>query len=238
VIEAFYAYLNQMGYSHPLHPAMTHLPLGMSIGAFLFGLSARYLRKPALVATARHCTMLAFMSLPPTVILGIMDWKHFYGGAWLFPLRMKILLASILAVILLICLFLERRADVMRRTLLFFLTLTVLTSAALGYFGGELVFAVRKAPASDSSVQSREGADAFGKSCASCHPRGENPFKPELAPKTAPQLKDFQTFLVYLRAPRARDGSNTMMPPFSEVQLPEAEAKAIYQYIVKVLKDH
>jgi mono/diheme cytochrome c family protein len=236
VIESLYAYLSQMGYSHPLHAPMTHLPLGMTIGAFLFGLLARCLRKPALVATARHCSILAFVSLFPTVVLGIMDWQHFYGGAWLFPIRIKILLASILAVLLLICLLLERKAEVMRRTLLGFLTLAVLTSATLGYFGGELVFGGRKTPESDSSVESRQGANAFSKACASCHPRGENPFKPELPPKTAPQLKNFQTFLSYLRAPKARDGSNTIMPPFPEDQLSEAEAKLIYQYIVRELK--
>jgi mono/diheme cytochrome c family protein len=236
VIESLYAYLSQMGYSHPLHAPMTHLPLGMTMGAFLFGLLARCLGKPALVATARHCSLLAFVSLFPTAVLGIMDWQHFYGGAWLFPIRIKILLAAVLAVLLLICLLLERQADVMRRTLLGFLTLAVLASATLGYFGGELVFGGRKAHESDSPAELRQGADAFSRACASCHPRGENPFKPELSPRTGPQLKDFQTFLAYLRAPKARDGSNTIMPPFPEDQLPEAEARLIHQYIVKELK--
>lgn len=236
MIEALYAFLRQMGYSHPLHAPMTHLPLGMLIGAFLFALVARFFGKHSLVSTARHCTLLAFLSFFPTVVLGVMDWQHFYGGAWLFPIRMKILLASTLAVLLLICLLLERKAEVMRKTLLLFLTLAVFAASGLGYFGGELVFARQRSPEPATSKLEREGAEAFSKSCASCHPRGENPFKPELAPKSGPQLKDVQTFLAYLRNPKARDGSNTVMPPFPEERLSEAEAKAIYQYILKELK--
>lgn len=236
MIGSLYAFLGEMGYTHPLHAPTTHLPLGMMLGALVFALLARLLGKPSLVPTSRHCATLAFISVFPTAALGVMDWLHFYGGAWLFPIRMKILLASTLAVVLLICLLLERRAHVMRRTLLFFLTLGFMASAGLGYFGGELVFSRHKPPESPVSKPSQKGAEAFAKACASCHPNGDNPFKPELAPITAPQLKDFQTFLSYIRDPKARDGSNTIMPPFSEDRLPEAEARAIYLYLSRELK--
>lgn len=235
MIESLYAFLGEMGYTHPLHAPMTHLPLGMILGAFIFALLARLLGRSSLAPTARHCTGLAFISLFPTAGLGIMDWLHFYGGAWLFPIRMKILLAPTLGVILLICLLLERRVNVMRRTLVFFLTLGVVTSAGLGYFGGELVFSRHKLPELESSKLEREGAEAFARMCASCHPRGENPFKPELAPRNAPQLVDFELFLSYIRNPSARDGSNTVMPSFSEDRLPEAEVRAIYRYLVRTL---
>jgi mono/diheme cytochrome c family protein len=236
MIQNIYDLLRQMGFSHPLHAPMTHLPLGMVMGAFLFALVARFRRKPSLVATARHCTVLALLSLPPTVILGIADWQYFYGGAWLFPIRMKILLASMLAVLLLICLLLERRSDVMRRTLLLFLTFGVLVAAGLGYFGGELVFARQKTAEPAASGQERKGADQFAKTCASCHPRGETPFKPNLAPRSAPQLENFESFVTYLRHPKARDGSNTIMPPFPAERLSDEEAKAIYQYLLTELK--
>ncbi len=236
MIESLYALFREMGYNHPLHAPTTHLPLGMMVGAFLFALLARLLGKPSLVPTSRHCTALAFISMFPTAALGVMDWLHFYGGAWLFPVRMKILLASTLAVVLLICLLLERRAHVMRKTLLVFLTLGVMTSAGLGYFGGELVFSRHKTPDVPMSKPSQEGAEAFARLCASCHPNGENPFKPGLALKTAPQLTDFETFLSYIRNPEARDGSNTIMPPFSEDRLPEAEARAIHLYLLRELK--
>lgn len=233
MIESLYAFLGKLGYTHPLHAPMTHLPLGMIVGAFIFALLARLLGRSSLAPTTRHCTILAFISLFPTAGLGVMDWLHFYGGAWLFPIRMKILLAATLGVILLICLLLERRVNVMRRTLVFFLTLGVLTSAGLGYFGGELVFSRHKLPEAESSKPEREGAEAFARMCASCHPRGENPFKPELAPRNAPQLVDFETFLSYIRNPSARDGSNTVMPSFSEDRLPEAEVRAIHRYLLR-----
>jgi mono/diheme cytochrome c family protein len=236
MFEPLYTFLREMGYAHPLHAPTTHLPLGMMVGAFIFALLARLLGKTSLVATSRHCATLAFISVFPTAAFGVMDWLHFYGGAWLFPIRMKILLASTLAVVLLICLLLERRAHVMRRTLLLFLALGVLTSAGLGYFGGELVFSLHKPPEAQVPEPNRQGAEAFARACASCHPNGENPFKPGLAPKTAPQLTDFETFLSYIRNPKARDGSNTIMPPFSADRLSEAEVRAIYLYLSRDLK--
>jgi uncharacterized membrane protein len=232
MIESLYGFLREMGYAHPLHAPMTHLPLGMMVGAFIFAILARLLGKTSLIPTARHCTVLAFISVFPAAVFGVIDWLHFYGGAWLFPIRMKILLAPILAVILLICLLLEKRAHIVRRTLIFFLLLGFLTSAGLGYFGGELVFSHLKIPEPPVSMSGQEGAEAFVRACVSCHPNGENPFKPKLAPRNAPQLKDFETFLTYIRNPKARDGSNTVMPPFSEDRLPEAEARAIYLYML------
>ncbi len=236
MIESLYGFLREMGYTHPLHAPMTHLPLGMMAGAFIFAILARLLGKTSLGPTARHCTVLAFIGVFPAAGFGVIDWLHFYGGAWLFPVRMKILLAPAFAVILLICLLLERRAHVVRRTLIFFLCLGFLTSAGLGYFGGELVFSSLKVPETSVSTSGQEGAEAYVKACVSCHPNGENPFKPKLAPRTAPQLKDFETFLSYIRNPKARDGSITIMPPFSEDRLPEAEARAIYLHMLREYK--
>ena len=38
--------------------------------------------------------ILAFLGLFPTVLAGYVDWQHFYGGTWLFPIKMKMLLAG------------------------------------------------------------------------------------------------------------------------------------------------
>jgi len=37
MIELFYQVLGRMGYTHPLHPTLTHIVVGMVMGAFLFG---------------------------------------------------------------------------------------------------------------------------------------------------------------------------------------------------------
>ena len=43
---------------------------------------------------------LALLALLPTVIVGIMDWQHYYAGAWLFPIKMKLPLAGLLLILL------------------------------------------------------------------------------------------------------------------------------------------
>ena len=47
----------------------------------------------------------------------------------------------------------------------------------------------------------------------------------------------FDTFLAYIRSPKARDGSATIMPPFPADKLSEENAQKIYQYIVQVMKE-
>ena len=44
MIEFLYNTLAKVGYTHPIHPAVTHLSVGMVIGAFLFGIVAWKLR--------------------------------------------------------------------------------------------------------------------------------------------------------------------------------------------------
>jgi len=36
MIEFIYQTLIKFGYTHPLHPTLTHVPIGMVMGAFLF----------------------------------------------------------------------------------------------------------------------------------------------------------------------------------------------------------
>lgn len=129
-----------MGYTHPLHPPLTCVPIGMVIGALVFGLSARVLRRPALLVTARHCTILAFIGLFPTAALGYLDWQHFYGGRWILPIKMKMILAGVLFILLLLALILRSRTEATSKKVLPIYFLCFITVTAIGYFGGELVF--------------------------------------------------------------------------------------------------
>ncbi|RLA89109.1 MAG: hypothetical protein DRG34_04025 [Deltaproteobacteria bacterium] len=86
MIEFFYKILTTVGYTHPIHAPTTHIPVGMVIGAFIFGIVSWKFRKENLARTAHHCITLALLALLPTVIVGIMDWQHYYAGAWLFPI--------------------------------------------------------------------------------------------------------------------------------------------------------
>jgi len=105
-IDSLYRFLSNVGYAHPLHPAFVHMPIGLAIGAFVFAWAALLLKKKALAQSARYCSMLSFLFLFPAVLFGVMDWRHFFNGAWLFAIDMKLVLAGILLVLLRM----ERRA--------------------------------------------------------------------------------------------------------------------------------
>ena len=98
--EYVYKALSAIGYTHPIHPPMTSLPLGMVMGALVFALLALASRRSGMTVTARHCIILALISVFPTMLLGYMDWHQYYGGAWLFPIKMKITLAISLILLL------------------------------------------------------------------------------------------------------------------------------------------
>ena len=102
MIEFIYQTLTKFGYTHPLHPTLTHVPIGMVMGAFFFVLVGLIFRRTNLVQTARNCSVLALFAAVPTALLGIMDWLHFYGGSLLFPIKMKLILAGILIIFLIL----------------------------------------------------------------------------------------------------------------------------------------
>lgn len=242
MIEFFYKILTAIGYTHPIHAPTTHIPVGMVIGAFIFGVISWKFRKATLARTAHHCIILALLALLPTVIAGVMDWQHYYGGAWLFPIKMKLPLAGLLLVLLVFALSAGYKAESITRQTLVIYTLCLLNVTALGYFGGELAYGGR-APAKPSHgdkltvmAEVEAGATLFNQICSACHPNGGNSIKQNLPLKTAPQLVNFETFLAYIRNPKARDGSATVMPSFSPEKLPVKQARELYQYIVKVLE--
>jgi uncharacterized membrane protein len=237
MIEFIYQTLARVNYTHPIHPPVTHIPVGMVIGAFVFGLIAWLLRRDQLAITARHCISLALVGLVPAVLLGYMDWQYRYAGVWSFPIKMKIGLAVLLFFFLIIAATIGTRARVVSTGALAIYALCLLNVTALGYFGGELVFG-RGSPTQEVEAKEiRVSSEQFNKSCSACHPGGGNSFKANLPLKTAPQLADFSTFLSYLRNPKAREGSQTIMPPFPAVKLSEQEAREIYRYVAQVLRD-
>ena len=85
MFEFIYQVLAKIGYTHPIHPAITHVPVGLIIGGFIFIFVGRFLKQPVLAETARHCMILALIFVPAAMFLGYLDWQHFYAGAWLFP---------------------------------------------------------------------------------------------------------------------------------------------------------
>jgi uncharacterized membrane protein len=236
MLEFLYQTLTKIGYTHPIHPPVTHLTVGMVIGAFLFGIFAWKLRYQGLAKTAHHCIILAILALFPTVLSGLMDWQHYYAGGWLFAIKMKLALAVLLFILLVFALNAGYKAETVSKSAVILYALCLVNVTAIGYFGGELVFGDRTARKELETVGVEVKAEQFNKSCGACHPNGGNTIKSHLPLKGAPQLVNFETFLSYIRSPKARDGSTTVMPSFAPEKLSDQQAREVYQYIVKVLE--
>ena len=180
--DLIYQFLQNIGYSHPLHPAATHVPVGLTIGAFVFGCIAGVFKRPVLAQTGRHCAILALIAAPPTIVLGYMDWQHFYAGAWLFPIKMKLALAGLLLILLAAAVFFGLKPDKSSGKLTVY-ALCLMTVIGLGYFGGELVYGF-KAPASGVTGEiATKGAEIFNQKCSFCH------FTDSTETKVGPGLK-------------------------------------------------
>ena len=257
--ENLYSYLAELGYHHPLHPALTHLPVGLTIGAFVFIALAWLLRQPRYAHTARHCTVLAFLAAIPTAILGYMDWQHFYGGTMLFPVQAKLVLASALLILLLLVAWngLRREKATFFRLLAHLLCLVLVV--CLGYFGGELVYGEKPAaapaietagpapeqetgqasvekPAEQQKVANlasiEAGAALFAKKCGFCH------FTESRDTKVGPGLKglfDRETLLASGRPVSAENIRRQLIEPVAEMpafkDLEEEEIRQLTDFL-------
>ena len=159
-----YQFLNKIGYTHPIHPTEVHMPIGLVVGALVFAVTASLLRKHTLAKSARHCVILAFIFLFPTMLFGFMDWQHYYGGVWFFEITIKFILAGILLILLLVAIILGWKKGSESKGVLVFYFMSFLTVVALGYFGGQLVFG-KKAP--EPSAQFKAGEKVFAENCSS-----------------------------------------------------------------------
>ncbi len=173
-----YGLLAGLGYHHPLHPALTHLPVGLTIGSFIFMVLAFVLRRPKYAQTAKHCAILALLAAIPTAVLGYLDWQHFYGGAFLFPIKMKFVLAALLIVLLCTAAVKSMRSENGVRSRLMIHLAALLVVAGLGYFGGELVYGKKSAPQAQDQTRDQDaataesvlaGAKLFEQNCSFCH---------------------------------------------------------------------
>ena len=140
MIETVYELLSKVGFHHPLHPAFTHIPMGMVMGAVVFRFASFLPKLKMLAKTGYHCVILGLLGLFPTVVTGIMDWQHRYGGEWESLIIIKMVLAALLCAALIVVMLKDdcenRKFDWI--TGLYFLL--ILMAVGLGYSGGDLVF--------------------------------------------------------------------------------------------------
>jgi cytochrome c2 len=232
MIEFIYQILSKFGYTHPLHPTLTHLPIGMVMGAFFFVLVAFIFPRTNLTQTAKHCSVLALIAAVPTGFLGLMDWQHFYGGSLLFPIKMKLLLAGILIVFLILAVIFGSFGKRLSKLALALHVLCLFSVIGLGYFGGELVYGI-KAPAQVVvEGPAAEGAMVFKQNCSACHltdstankigPGLKGVFKAAKFPISGWPVSE-ENFRKQLQKPFDK------MPPFGH--LPPEQVEAIIAYL-------
>lgn len=227
--EWFYRLLiNVLGYTHPVHPTQINMPIGLVTGALLLGIVALLFRRSSPRISARHCMVLALVFLFPTVLSGIMDWQHFYGGVWIFAVKAKIVLGIIFLVLLVWGIWASQRPERGRAMLLTY-ALAFCVSVALGYFGGDIVFGGRTP---DSKKGNRAGQIVFLNNCSGCHPYGGNIITPKEPVIGSPLLKSFEPFLAWMRNP------SPPMPPFPPGDIPDEQAHALYFYLSEIWGEH
>jgi uncharacterized membrane protein len=231
-VNRFYDFLDTIGYMHPIHPAMVHMPIGLVVGGVtLIGMALLYPRFRSLRASAHHTLVLALVFWFPTVLFGVMDWQRYLGGAWLPAIKVKMVLAAVLLVLLVIGVILgSRRASLHVLAPIYVLCLAAVV--VLGYYGGQLVYA-GLAPGGPAIYSA--GQRVFDNNCTGCHAHGGNVIDPNLPLALAPQLKQYDTFEKFIRNPHMPNGAAGAMPPFPADKIPPRQVRELYDYIVHVI---
>jgi uncharacterized membrane protein len=228
MINAIYQLLAKIGYTHPIHPTEVHMPIGLVVGALIFAVVAALFRREKLVFTPRHCIILAFIWIFPTMLFGVMDWQYFYGGAWLLPIKVKLVVAPLLALLLLAAIFLARKygSTSMKVIPVYFLCFCCVVT--LGYFGGQLVYGGKTRP---SPEQFKAGEHIYATNCSTCHPHGGNVINARRPIIHSSKLKTLDDFVAWIRHPKSP------MPPYPASKISDEQAKELYGYIMNVLEN-
>ena len=226
MINDFYDILNALGYHHPFHPTGVHMPIGLVVGALILALVAWIFHRDKLLLTPRHLIGLAFICIFPAMLMGIMDWQHFYGGAFFPPIQAKLITAPILAVLLGLAVFLGRKygSTSMKTLPVYFLCFCAVV--VLGYFGGQLTYEGRTISGPKKYMA---GQKLFSAYCTTCHPGGGNTLAPDKPILHSPLLKNQEFFNMWIRHPAAP------MPAFPPEKISDAQLKDMYDYISHVI---
>ncbi len=232
MIESIYQLLAKIGFTHPLHPPATHLPAGLIIGGFIFALIAWIFNRKSLAQTARHCYILSLVMAVPTILLGLMDWQHRFGGAYIFEIKMKLVLAGILVFLLLVAVVYGVLAGTFTKTAVAIYALCLLTVISLGYFGGELVYGTKESAGAPATDLAAGGEQVFKQNCSACH------FTDSTATKVGPGLKGVfgrDKFPISGRPVSDDNLRQILQTPFSKMppfgHLPDEQVDALLAYL-------
>ena len=249
MIDSLYQLVAKTGFTDPLHAPITHIPIGLVIGAFLFFLVAIIFGRKNLLTTARHVSILAFLFVFPTILFGVFDWLHYFHGVLIPPIKMKMILASSVLVLLAIGIILGSELKVHAAPMVVIYALAFVCVVGLGWYGARLVYGgwsgaapQAAAPAAQAGSATAQAAAApapapqagerlFAANCASCHPNGGNVIEASLPLKSSKKLVDLATFTAFIRSPRMPDGSAGNMPAFPADQVSDKQTGDLYSYI-------
>jgi uncharacterized membrane protein len=247
MIEALYRFLKSVGYEHPIHSPIVHMPIGLITGAFVFFVIALLFKRKQLILSARHASILALAFAFPTILFGVFDWIHFYHGAMIPAIKYKMVLAGLVLVLLGLGIILGSEVKIRSAAMVLVYTFTFLAAVGLGYFGGNLVYGsglaaevsqigvsqgASAAPTTPAAVGSAgEGKALFNDNCAACHPGGANVIVASLPIKGSKRLSDLDAFEKFLRAPTMPDGKEGGMPAFSDDALSSTQVKSLYDFV-------
>jgi uncharacterized membrane protein len=234
MFDSFYDFLDKIGYLHPIHPAMTHMPIGLVVGSLFLGTAGWLSNRPALARSAYFTLVLAFLFWFPTIVFGLMDWQRYYGGAWLHSIKLKLILASLLFLLLMVGVLLGYRDQTRIKRLLPIYVLCFMNVTALGYFGGQLVYGGRTPGA---SVEFRTGQRLFDSNCSGCHAHGGNAILPNYPLRNAPVLEKLDDFRKFIRDPRVPSGAKGPMPAFPPAKISDSQVSDLYDYIVHAIEN-
>ncbi|MFH1155113.1 MAG: DUF2231 domain-containing protein [Pseudomonadota bacterium] len=140
MIDSVYHFLEGIGFTHPLHPALTHVPMGMVMGGFTFVLVYAILKKPEFLTTATYCMGLGFLGIFPTVLLGVMDWQYRFSGVWHPLIIAKMVFALGLTVMMLVAIKVSLGHTIKPVKLVGIYFACLVLAVGLGFMGGQLQY--------------------------------------------------------------------------------------------------
>jgi mono/diheme cytochrome c family protein len=247
MVDLFYGILAKLGYTHPVHVMVTHMPVGLVTGSLALLVVAFLWKKEHLARSARHVFIVALIFVVPTIIAGLMDWIHFYNAAWIPAIKAKIILASVLLVLLVLGVVFGEKGKGFTPLMLVIYALSFLTVIGLGYFGGNLVYGepvgAAEPPArvevaqqpGPSAEDLKAGSQVFALNCQGCHPRGGNVVNPAMALKTSAKLASRAQLVAFIRDPKMPDGKPGDMPAFDAAAVSDADAGRLYAWITDTI---
>jgi uncharacterized membrane protein len=244
MIDSLYRLLASFGFKDPLHAPIVHMPIGLVVGALVFFAIAMLLKRERLVLTARHASILAFAFAFPTILFGVFDWIHFYRGALIPAIRIKMGLAASLLILLSLGIILGSEVKLRVPAMAIVYICSFAVAAGLGYFGGSLVYAKGPVVADSPSIGISEarpapmggekgpaGRGIFESNCSACHAGGGNAIVASLPIKGSGRLASLEAFESFVRSPAMPDGKRGDMPPFGEDALEAGQVKELYAFL-------